>query len=118
MISNKRVKMPPKGNISFNNIIQNKIQMILKNNIFNKSCMFKKCESLETLSVFSSDELMTLQNKEDHRNKENFESFIEEKGESFKNFSDDIEGNFYNSPKKELSDFTEITNKGDNYLHN
>ena len=53
IINNKKIKLPPGGIISLNNIKKNKIQMILNINIFNKSCMFKNCEALGSLSVFS-----------------------------------------------------------------
>ena len=49
IISNKKSFF--KGVISINNIKTNKLKMILCKSIYNKSCMFKDCKWLESLSL-------------------------------------------------------------------
>ena len=48
IINNK--KYPLKSVISINNLKKSKIKMIINKNIYNKSCMFKNCKLLESLS--------------------------------------------------------------------
>ena len=54
IINNK--KNPLKDIIIIDNIKENKIQMILSKNIYNKSFMFKKCNFLEIISLSSISE--------------------------------------------------------------
>jgi len=54
IINNK--KNPLKDIIIIDNIKENKIQMILSKNIYNKSFMFKKCNFLEIISFSSISE--------------------------------------------------------------
>ena len=56
IIDNKKKKLNSKYDISNHNFSQIKIQMVLNRNIFNKSCIFKNCESLESFTPFSIDE--------------------------------------------------------------
>ena len=53
IIDNKRKKLNSKYDVSNHNFSQKKIQMILNRNIFNKSCIFKNCESLESFNTFN-----------------------------------------------------------------
>ena len=53
IINNK--KYPIESVIQINNINQNYIKMVIIRNIYNKSCMFKNCELLESLNIFSFD---------------------------------------------------------------
>ena len=55
IINNKKNKLNSKLAISINNFTQEKIKMILNKNIFNKSYMFKNCESLEYFIPLSID---------------------------------------------------------------
>ena len=48
IINNKKVHL--KSIVPINNLKQNKITMIINKNIYNKSCMFKNCELLESLT--------------------------------------------------------------------
>ena len=59
-------KYPLKSIIKINDIKKYKIKIILNKNIYNKSCMFKNCESLESLTYFSLNN-----NEEELENKEN-----------------------------------------------
>ena len=61
-INNK--KYPLKEIISANNIEPNKIKIILKEDIFNKSCMFKNCESLESLLKIQNNNCTEINNAE------------------------------------------------------
>ena len=49
IINNKKCSI--KDIVLFKNINKNKIYMILGKNIYNKSCMFKNCESLESTLI-------------------------------------------------------------------
>ena len=53
IINNK--KYPIESVIQINNINQNYIKMVIFRNIYNKSCMFKNCELLESINIFSFD---------------------------------------------------------------
>ena len=80
-INNKKMFFPIKGILSFHNIKQNKIQMILSKNIFNQSCMFSNCDYLESFSASSFDDIKNFNGKEsiiDNENFENDEEFDEE----------------------------------------
>ena len=50
IINNK--KYPIESVIQINNINQNYIKMVIFRNIYNKSCMFKNCELLESLKIY------------------------------------------------------------------
>ena len=53
IINNKKVSL--KSMMSINNIKDIKIKIILNKNISNKSCLFKNCQKLESISYLSSD---------------------------------------------------------------
>jgi len=55
IINNK--KYPLSDVLSVENVKQNKILMILSKNIYNKSCIFKNCELLESISKPASHSL-------------------------------------------------------------
>ena len=64
-----------------NNIKQKKMKMLLNKNIYNKSFMFKECESLESFFLLSNfDDLENLKNIENkYENEYNeYETEIEE----------------------------------------
>ena len=56
IIDNKKIKLNSKYDISNVNFSQKKIKLVLNRNIYNKSCMLKNCESLESFTPFSIDE--------------------------------------------------------------
>ena len=68
IIDNKKKKLNSKYDISNHNFSQKKIQMILNRNIFNKSCIFKNCESLESFNTFNESCIL--------KNCESLESFV------------------------------------------
>ena len=70
VVNNKKKKFPLNGIISFNQIKNNKIKMLLKKYIYNKSCLFRNCENLETLSQLNIDELIKLKEEEINENSE------------------------------------------------
>ena len=53
IINNKKLSL--RNIIPTNFIISEKIYLILCKNVYNKSCMFKNCESLQSLSLLSMD---------------------------------------------------------------
>ena len=67
IIDNKKIKLFSKDEIFNNNFSQKKIKLVLNINIFNKSCMFKNCESLESFIPLSSEEKII---KEQNKNKD------------------------------------------------
>ena len=76
IINNKKMKFPKKGIVSYNDFKQNKILMMLKNNIFNKSCLFKNCELLESLTFFLTNDKTNLGNNMNNKNyKNNIEGY-------------------------------------------
>ena len=62
IINNK--KFPLKDIISIQNVKQNKILLILNKNIYNKSCMFKNCELLLSVSKSVSESLIDYNDSE------------------------------------------------------
>ena len=95
IINNK--KHPLKGVLPTDIIKTNKIQMILSTNIYNKSCMFKNCKSLKSISnsLYIDNIQDSLENNEEydiHFQKENEEKiynyFNNENDSSFNNTDD------------------------------
>ena len=79
IINNKKFNL--KDIILVNNIKQKKMKMLLNKNIYNKSFMFKECESLESFFILSNfDDLENLKNIENkYENEYNeYETEIEE----------------------------------------
>ena len=79
IINNKKFIL--KDIILVNNIKQKKMKMLLNKNIYNKSFMFKECESLESFFILSNfDDLENLKNIENkYENEYNeYETEIEE----------------------------------------
>lgn len=92
IIENK--KYPLKAHFPIKEIKTKKIRMILIKNIYNKSWMFKNCESLESLSLLSVDnDKEIFQNNEYIINYTHNEQII----------ADDEESSFYNNTQNILS---------------
>ena len=73
IIDNKKIKLNSKYDISNVNFSQKKIKLVLNRNIYNKSCMLKNCESLESFIPFSIEEEFNSEDQDENRDKENIE---------------------------------------------
>ena len=110
IINNK--KIPLKSEISINNINQNKIKMVLNKNAYNKSYIFKNCESLESISQISkNNNIENNQNEEININKE-YQNFENEKTKILDNINTfntlDNYSSFYGDTEINLSIISEI----------
>ena len=87
IIDNKKIKLNSKYDISNVNFSQKKIKLVLNRNIYNKSCMLKNCESLESFIPFSIEEEINSEDQDENRDKENIEE--DELNESFQSDNDE-----------------------------
>ena len=71
IIDNKKIKLNSKYDISNVNFSQKKIKLVLNRNIYNKSCMLKNCESLE--SFISIEEEINSEEQNENTDYENNE---------------------------------------------
>ena len=82
IINNKKFSL--KSIISINEVKKGKIEIILLKNIYNRSCMFKNCETLESfllLSIKNNNDI--IQNEENNTEKEYNNHIIENKEEIY-----------------------------------
>ena len=91
IIKNKKLKL--KDKISINNIKDGKIKIVLNKNLYNKSYMFKNCDSLIQFSIKNDNEdLETIENKFD----ENYIESEEKENENlFENYNININHNLF-----------------------
>ena len=87
IIDNKKIKLNSKYDISNVNFSQKKIKLVLNRNIYNKSCMLKNCESLESFIPFSIEEEINSEDQNENTDKENNEE--DELNESFQSDNDE-----------------------------
>jgi len=110
IINNKKCTL--NSIISIRNNVQNKIQIALSKNIYNKSCMFKNCESLKSLSKSSeNDYILDFQIMESNLNdvnEYNKQSIKAEKKLIDSSHTDNDKSSFYPTIENEISDFSEI----------
>ena len=104
IIDNKKKKLNSKYDISKNNFSQIKIQMVLNRNIFNKSCIFKNCESLESFTPFSIDEEINSKDVNENTDKENIEEEINSKDENENTDKENIDEEINSKDKNENTD--------------
>ena len=109
IIDNKKKKLNSKYDISNVNFSQKKIKLVLNRNIYNKSCMLKNCESLESFIPFSIEEEINSEDQDENRDKENIEE--DELNESFQSDSD--EHPMYKNIKIKFSDFSIISQQNE-----
>ena len=109
IINNKQCKS--KELISIDNIKADKfkIKMVTKNNIFNKSFMFRDCISL---LEFSSNDFENLDNNDDEF------KIIEEKFDLIEEIIDERDQPFYDCLKMSASEFSEIMSKKEDITDN
>ena len=106
--NNKKKTFPLKGLISFDEMKNNKIKMVLKRYIYNKSCLFKDCEALESLSQLAVYPKTKLKNDEinndNYINEYNNKIVGSDKKESLNITDDNFSNSFFNNSISSISE--------------
>ena len=87
MFNNKKYSL--KHIISVKDIRKNIMQIILNKNIYNKSCMFKNCESLESVSKLSCDNINN-ENDSQYLNRSHTNNYLNDYDKTIKEEDNDF----------------------------